>query len=289
MSIHTFPLRLLVTVSCADDESYCAGGHHDSPKSRITQNPIPRVAIRNVICANPKLKQFADRELTWADPEQTLEERTSYTIPQVAMTLRIGKAVGQKYPESLGQDAASLLTSSGLVDPDSISVLSHIGLIFRNGKVHPYPGSKRMFTAPAEVLVLRKLLLGLDEEHVDRRLGSCGGRTVKLRLAPAAAKSRLPLHNCKSLQVSCQLMKSALALMWYARYGHFPLAKPIRIVSATKQGPSPTANYDSVETDYDVAGRFSTITDGGGVRLQSATRTRQRSELHSRPPGSTSE
>jgi hypothetical protein len=128
------------------------------------------VAIRNVICANRQLKEFADRELTWADTKETLKERTSYTIPQVAMTLRIGKAMGQKYPESLGQDAVSLLTSSGLVDPDSISVLSHIGLIFRNGKVHPYPGSKRMFTAPAEVLVLRKLLLGLDEERVDRRI-----------------------------------------------------------------------------------------------------------------------
>ena len=81
--------------------------------------------------------------------------------------LRLGKAVKQKYPQFLAGSATTLLASSGVADHESISVLSHIGLIFRNGKVHPYPGSHRMFTSPAEVQILRKLLFGLDEERVD--------------------------------------------------------------------------------------------------------------------------
>jgi hypothetical protein len=125
-------------------------------------------AIRNLVSGNQVLRDFVEREVkSWAKLKETIEFKKSYTIPQVAISLRLGKAMEQRYPELIGTNVASLLTSSGLSDHQSICVLSHIGQIFRNGKVHPYPGSERMFTTPAEVQVLRKLLFGLDEERVD--------------------------------------------------------------------------------------------------------------------------
>jgi len=125
-------------------------------------------AIRNVISGHQKLRDFVDRELrSWAKLKETIAFKKSYTIPQVAISLRLGNALEQKYPDLLGKDGTQLLAASGVSDDQSIWVLSHIGQIFRNGKVHPYPGSERMFTSTAEVGVLRKLLFGLDEERVD--------------------------------------------------------------------------------------------------------------------------
>ena len=124
-------------------------------------------AIRSLISGNPQLQDFVKQELAWANFDDALRFKKSYSIPQVASTLRLGKVVEQRYPELLGKDTAAHLAASGLADHDSVIVLSHIGLIFRNGKVHPYPGSGHMFTSPQEVQLLRKLLFGLDEEHVD--------------------------------------------------------------------------------------------------------------------------
>jgi hypothetical protein len=125
------------------------------------------VAIRNLISGSEPLKEFVDRELGWAKSEDMSKFSKSYTVSQFAVTLRLGNAVAERYPALIGKDVPALLTSSGLSDHESICILSHIGQTFRNGKIHPYPGSGRMFTSPAEVQILRKLLFSLDEERLD--------------------------------------------------------------------------------------------------------------------------
>ncbi len=125
------------------------------------------VAIRN-LGGNKDLTEFVDRELGWAKSEDMSKFSKSYTVSQFAVTLRLGNAVAERYPALIGKDIPGLLTSSGLSDHESICILSHIGQTFRNGKIHPYPGSGRMFTSLEEVQILRKLLFGLDEERVDR-------------------------------------------------------------------------------------------------------------------------
>jgi hypothetical protein len=123
--------------------------------------------VRNLFSGNRDLQDLFGQEIRWAKLKETIEFKKSYTIPQVAISLRLARVVEQRYPALLGNDGSQLVAISGLSDHESICVLTHIGQIFRNGKVHPYPGSTRMFTTPAEVLVLRKLLFGLDEERVD--------------------------------------------------------------------------------------------------------------------------
>jgi hypothetical protein len=125
------------------------------------------VAIRK-LGGSEELTEFVDRELgSWAKSEDMSKFSKSYTVSQFAVKLRLGNAVAERYPALVGKDVPGLLTSSGLSDLESICILSHIGQTFRNGKIHPYPGSGRMFTSLAEVQILRKLLFGLDEERVD--------------------------------------------------------------------------------------------------------------------------
>lgn len=90
----------------------------------------------------------------------------SLSLTQIANLMLIGSVMQQKKTAALDNPLASLLTTSRLADFQFIALLTHVGLFFRNGKIHPRPDSPSNFTSPEEIQVLRKLIVGLDENHV---------------------------------------------------------------------------------------------------------------------------
>lgn len=129
--------------------------------------------VRDVVTQNMELRKWAAGELPGTDVIRAFQrEPGNQSITDVMNALRIGKVVARSRPGAFADATASLLTATGagLTDIEVLVPLGHVGLVFRNGKIHPRPGSTDMFTTVDEVRILRKLLFGFDEEHADTKL-----------------------------------------------------------------------------------------------------------------------
>ncbi|HYR88527.1 MAG TPA: hypothetical protein VE422_30890 [Terriglobia bacterium] len=126
--------------------------------------------IRDTIRANWRLKEIVKTQ-TDLDPDKALKPDKSISMVQAALLLRLAKTIRKLEPESFPTEVDELAASSpALFEPSFLEPMSFIGITLRNGKFHPAPDSPFNFTTLDEMLLLRKLVFGFDEESTEGRL-----------------------------------------------------------------------------------------------------------------------
>jgi hypothetical protein len=129
----------------------------------------PCLAIRDTV----RRQAVVQKDIRTALPQLNLNYALAdcdknMSIGQITSLVRIGKFVNRFRPTLLTAEAKAVLEApGGPVDIVQFAILNHIGSDFRNGKIHSQRDNPRIFTDRREMQRARKLILGIDEEHVD--------------------------------------------------------------------------------------------------------------------------
>lgn len=141
---------------------FCRGLESDlNSKLGTLRTEIQHVVQRSSDCTNIALRAVSQKAL-----ELALKETHALSMSQMATFLRVGRAIQGAVQKVFSTPVASLLAASpGPADIEQIAVLMYIATELRNGKVHSTES-----TSLPEIRLLRKLVIGIDEEHVSHNL-----------------------------------------------------------------------------------------------------------------------
>lgn len=124
--------------------------------------------VQERVGADSDLRSLAGSKLPMINIELVFRRQPTLSLTQIANFLRVGRVVAAARPSSLREDVTKIVAGSGgLPETEFTIALEQVGMFFRNGKIHPRAGSPSLFTTSQEMDLLRKLMFGLDENHVD--------------------------------------------------------------------------------------------------------------------------
>lgn len=125
--------------------------------------------IWNTVRPRRELLDLMNAQHPSFEPDKAFKLRETISLGQFSTILRVGRVVEEAKPGTFGKPGALLTASPGLTDVECLVPLAYVGTVFRNGVVHPIPGSPRNFKTAEEMQLLRKLIFGLDERRVPGR------------------------------------------------------------------------------------------------------------------------